>query len=297
MELSNIKKNIEDKTINDSSIIFISSENCFVFDQYVKEISKIKNKKIQYVFDIEQLYDNDLMFSDDSNIKIYKCDELLEIDENIKSQKNTYVCCKKIDKEIKDKLSDIVCEIPKLEQWQIKDYAYEQLNGLKEKKIDFLLSICNYDIYRLQNEIDKLKLFPNIDYTFDTFAKDDIFSDLSSYTVFNLTNAIVKRDINTIKNILYDVDNIDINEIGFITILFNNFKNVIDIQLSKNPTPESTGMKQNQFNAVRYNCGFYTKEQLIKIINFISDLDYKIKSGIVDISNILCYTICNILSM
>ena len=54
MELSNIKKNIEDKTINDSSIIFISSENCFVFDQYVKEISKIKNKKIQYVFDIEQ---------------------------------------------------------------------------------------------------------------------------------------------------------------------------------------------------------------------------------------------------
>ena len=64
--------------------------------------------------------------------------------------------CNKISEDI-----DIeYVSICKLAEWHLKDYMSIKLPGLKEEEIDWLIDITKKDIYRLENEANKIKLFP-----------------------------------------------------------------------------------------------------------------------------------------
>ena len=75
----------------------------------------------------------------------------------------------------------------------------------------------------------------------------------------------------------------------------NHLKNVIDIQLTANATPESTGMNPKQFNAVRYSVGKYSSKNLIRIFDVITTIDSKLKMGLLPHENIIDYLLINIL--
>ena len=112
-----------------------------------------------------------------------------------------------------------------------------------------------------------------------------------------MTNAILKKDLVAISHIFKDIENIDVEPIGLVTILYNNFKNVINVQLSNNPTADKLGMKSNQFNAIRYNCGYYSKESLNKILEILTNIDKQIKIGEMPIDILVDYLIIKILSL
>ena len=208
--------------------------------------------------------------------------------------------CNSVDK---DKSLDIfnpyIVEMPKLEDWQIKDYVYSRADGISTHKLDWLISICNNDIYRLENELDKIELF-NIkerDLLFDVFVDNGMFSDLSNLVVFDLTNAILQKDIKKVNTILEEIKNFDCEPLGVNTILVNSFRNIINIQLTQNPTAEKLGMKGNQFYALKKSCGYYSKEQLIKIYDIITSAEYKMKSGEISNEQLIDYMILNIFSV
>ena len=99
------------------------------------------------------------------------------------------------------------------------------------------------------------------------------------------------------KKIYKEIDKIDIEPIGLVTVLLNNFRNIIKIQLANNPTAESCGMKPNQFWAIKHSCGLYTKEQLLSIFNFLTEIDKKIKTGMIPVDSFLIdYIVINILT-
>jgi DNA polymerase III delta subunit len=106
----------------------------------------------------------------------------------------------------------------------------------------------------------------------------------------------LKKDIPSLKIIYEEIDNIDINDFGLLTILYNNFLNVINIQLGINPTAESLGMKHGQFNAIKYNCGYYSVSQLVNISRLLTDMDRKVKSGEFPTSIMRDYLILSVLS-
>ena len=56
-------------------------------------------------------------------------------------------------------------------------------------------------------------------------------------------------------------------------------------------------MNQKQFNAIRYNCGKYTASQLLNIFDFLTMIDYKLKSGKLQFTDnqFIDYIICNII--
>ena len=140
---------------------------------------------------------------------------------------------------------------------------------------------CNNDVNRLYQEMQKLNIFSEKEriHLFEEMAEDGAFNDLSSNTIFNFTNAVLKKDITSLKAIYEEIENIDVNDFGLLTILYNNFLNVISIQLGINPTAESLGMKWGQFNALKHSCGYYSSNQLITIFKVLTDMDRKVKSG------------------
>lgn len=300
MTLQELKQALETNTFKPTTMILIS-EDKFIPLQYVEEIRKQYNTL--YIDSLQDLMPNeDDIFGDSAEISsdvIIFNTELVDFsDEMLFNKDNVIVIAKKIDKASKKFYGDLVIEVPKLAEWQVKDMVYSFGKGIDTKQLDWLIHNCNSEINRLYQEMTKLLIFSESErkHLFEEMIEDGAFDDLSANTVFNFTNAILKKDYQNLKLIYEEIDNIDVNDFGLLTILYNNFLNVINIQLGVNPTPESLGMSWGQFNAIKHSCGYYSGNQLINIMKLISDMDRKIKSGEFPTNIMRDYMILSILS-
>ena len=283
MTLQELKQSLETNTFKPTTMILVS-EDKFIPLQYVEEIKKQYN--ILYIESLQELVpDENDIFGDfteiSSDIIIFNTELVDFSDEVLFNKDNVIVITNKIDKSSKKFYGDMVIEVPKLVDWQIKDMVYSFGKGVDSKYLDWLIHNCNGNVNRLYQEMTKLFIFSESERThlFEEMIEDGAFDDLSANTIFNFTNAILKKDYSRLKLIYEEIDNIDINDFGLLTILYNNFLNVINIQMGVNPTPESLGMSWGQFNAIKHNCGYYSAVQLINILKLISDMDRRIKSG------------------
>lgn len=293
MNIIELKKNIEDKTLNDSFLILKYSDFPFIARQYIEAISEFKNKPIVYVESLNDITSN--IFGEDDNLYVMNIDK---IDKQFRfaSLDNKIVICKSIDADVLEGMRQYVVEIPKLQQWQIRAYTAKNLPGLSNEEINWLSDVTK-DIYRLSNEVDKIKIFNKKDQgqIFSLLNEEYAYGDLNSSTIFNFTNAITKRDIKTVKNILDTIETMDAEPMGVVSILYKSFKNILDIQMSANATAESLGMNPRQFSAIKYNLGKFNNTELIKIFDMITLVDYQLKSGNLPNDNIIDYLLINIL--
>lgn len=304
MTIETLKTNLDNKTLDDF-YIFFNLETSFLSNQYVDAIAQARGLKLIYIDNLRSLIPdkNDIFGSaetvDASCLYVYKIDKFEDKDLQIKDIKNLIIVCNKIDDETKELFLPYIIEMPKLESWQIKDYVYSLADGVSTNKLDWLINISNNDIYRLHNEISKLNLFSikEREYLFDLMVEEDAFIDLSNYVIFDLTNAILQKDIKKIRYMLEAVHSWDCEPLGLQTLLTNNFRNVLAVQLAPNSPPEKLGLSPKQVYAIRKNnTGYYSRDQLVEIFELISSCDYKMKNG--DLSNdmLIDYMILNILS-
>ena len=173
-------------------------------------------------------------------------------------------------------------------------------DGLSTEAVNWLYDITNGNIYRIQQEMDKLNLFNKDEQLFclDKFIEDGLYDDLTNFNIFNLTNAIMKRDVQSVHDILAEIQNMDVDPFGLLTILYNSFKNLIKVQLTSNPTAESLGISPKQFSAIKYNnVGRFSAEGLNTIIEFLTNIDFRIKNGDLPTDILIEYIITTILSI
>ena len=201
MTLEEVKTSIEQKQLDDKLLIFKYTDIPFVAYQYVNEISSFKKLQIEYIEDLSTIENSvvDIFGTSDikTGIRVYSCDEFNSMSVDLKNEKNIYVITKKIsDNKVKSLFEDNIIYIPKLEDWQIKDYVYSVAEGVSRDNLDWFLSICN-DIYRIDNELDKLRLFDINEqkYLFEDMKYEGSFNDLSSFNVFNITNSVTSKDM------------------------------------------------------------------------------------------------------
>lgn len=275
MDIKSLKQAIEEKTLSNDLLIFKYSDSKFLCDQYVDEIAKIKNLKKLNIDSLEELESNDSFFDNtvDPYLYIYTTDELFEIDSTLN---NVIVLCKKVNKNI----STDYIEFPNVQKWQIEEFLKMRMPGLKEDQILWLCEICNYNFYRLDNECKKIEIFnpQTQSIIFNQMNIDNSFSDLNTLTIFNLSNAIMQKDFNTILSIISNLKNIDIEATGLVTILLRQFKTSIEV-FCNNKWNDSLSCSEKQFKYLKYNSSKYTWNQLINIYEFLLNIDYRLKNG------------------
>ena len=304
MTLSELKNSIEQRSVSDNLIIFVYDDAPFIADQYIREISKIKSKKIQYLESIDGIASNvnDIfgMSQIDDGLKVYRCKELENLSDSAKYETNLFIITNKIkDKSIESRFENYIVYIPKLEGWQLKDYMYSVAEGIERNNLDWLIAASGEDIYRLENELDKFRLFSETErkYLFNDMLLDGAFSDLSSFNVFNVTNAVTSRDYNTLRDALKEIKSFDAEPLGVVTLLYNGFKKLLQVWLAKNPTPENTGLKSGMIYAIKNQPRVFNKEQLLKSFLLLTSIDKKLKTGtLCDMKNLIDYVICRIMS-
>ena len=296
MELKELKEKILNKSNIQFPLVFISSNNDFLLDEYLYGISKNLVLKLHYISSIGELNDiTSSMFYDDDLLFVYKPEKDAVVKEDDVRNSKIIIIYEKLPKE--NKIDSV--EFCKLENWMIEDYASTLLPGLTKQETDWICKICKYNIERVSLECQKLSIFDKKKQSgiFKEINDSNGYCDLNDLNIFNLTNAIVKKDILTIKNIIKDIDNIDIEGTGLVTIMLKQFLNIINIQMGKNVSAEKLGMNERQFRAIQYSCNKYSNDELINNYKFLNEIDYKLKSGLLEMTNkeLVQYILNNIL--
>lgn len=306
MNIQELKNQIESHSITDEIIIMKDSESGFISNQYINEISKVRNLPINYVDSIDGLLiDSGSIFSSDSgesksSLNVLKSEVFIWEDSSITRLKDAIIVVSRFNDKSQEALFEShVVSIPKIESWMWKDYVYSVAEGVSFKDLDWLITLCGNNYFRLQQELDKLMLFNTNErkYVFDSMVQDGAFDDLSSYNIFNFTNAIISKDIDSIRSIYKELSRMDVNEFGLLTILLKNFRNLIMVQLNSNPTPETTGMEAKQLYAVKKLPKCFSAQQLINVYVLLLDIDRQIKVGELSTEYLIDYLIVKILSM
>lgn len=299
MTLEELKNNLCNNIAPNGLLIFKCEDNTFLANQYIDKVSEIKKLNINYLSSVEDIFNltDNVFFNNLDELNVLNVDELVNDIYNKDALTNCIIKCNKIDKEVEKNLKDYIIVFPKLQNEHILEYALTKCKGVDSRAIEWLCEITNYDIFRLDNELEKISLFNEKDRNdlFNLINNDNGYYDLNNYTIFNLINAIVKRDKKSIIDILSVIDTLDIEPMGVITLLIRQFKNIIDIQLNNNVTYKELNMNPKQFNAIKYNCGKYNASQLVNVYELLTEIDYRLKSGLLDNDNIIDYVICNIL--
>ena len=306
MTIEELKHQIESNNVTNSPLIFKDDESLFLSDMYIKAISKSKKLPIKYIQSLSEVVNDSFDFFACETPEQSSCLNVLHAqvyewaDIDISRTTNLIVVTTKFsNKDIEKRLSDYIVVMPKLEDWQIKDYVYSICEGVDHKDLDWLMNICGKNVCRLQQELDKLTLF-NVDerkYLFDSFVRDGSMDDLSSYNIFNFTNAVTSKDFNMLKSIYKEIERADITDFYLLTVLLKNFRNIVMVQLNSNPTPESTGLDSKQLYAIRRIPKVYSAEQLVKIFDFLCDIDRQVKEGELPAPLVVDYLTVKILSM
>ena len=296
MKLEDLKSKLLNENIHISFLVFECEESYFIPKQYITYYAEKNNLNISYIESVQEISNNTNIFGNDNYLYILIQDKYEPEKINYDTIDNCIVICK-TSKDIDKKF---ICKVPKLQKWQVLEYERQVCSGLSNTIYERLYNITQGNINRIDLELAKIKIFPQEirENIYQSVFQGGGYSDLSTTTVFNYTNAIMHKDLTTLIAIQKELQSIDVEGVGILVILNKNIKQLIDVQMSKNSSPEALGMQKNQYYAIKYNCGVFTNTQLIKMFNFITTLDDKLKNGNLQLTNtqLVEYITLNLLS-
>ena len=276
MDIKELKTKIINNSLDDSLLILKYQDNKFLCYHYIDAICKNKNLEKLFISSLNDIGSNDNLFDEEQKY-LYILD-VEKLTEKVNPDfKNLVIVCKELPNDLEVDYIDIT----KIVTWQIEDYVQMRLPGLNDKEVKWLCEVSQYDIYRLDNECKKLEIFTkaNQEIIFKEINKENGYVDLNPTTIFNFTNALMKKDYVSLNNILSELENIDIEGVGLTTTMIKQIKTLIVFTINPKNTAASLGMTPKQFNAIKYNVGKFKNDQLINMFEFLTEIDYRLKNG------------------
>ena len=303
MELKELKKYLEAGVAPRNLIIFIknSIDDSFLINQYIKAICDTNNllrRNIQSLTEENSALGFVMDYTDD--LKVLTVDTFEEFLDSYDDIEDTIVICNKIDKKIKSLVADYVIEIPALKDWQIKAYMKMLVPTLSDENIDWLYAAADKNIYRIINELDKLALFNPAEQKVifdelkyepgtDLVAVPDDRNKLSKLNTFIVANAVFDGKKTILLELLKHKDTADVDFLGLVSNILTKAKQMLLIlKKEKDITAETLGCSPKQFgfilNACNNEYAHFPISYLQYLISFLSEIDLKLKSGLLDMS-------------
>ena len=106
MDIVELKKRIEDNTLNNKVLILKYSDNTFLCKHYIKHIAQNKGKEILYISSLSEIEEDSNFFEMESPfIRVLEKDNLEESIDN--SLKDLIIICKNVPKDLKIDYTDM----------------------------------------------------------------------------------------------------------------------------------------------------------------------------------------------
>ena len=280
MTIKELKEDILGNNLS-QVVILNSSKNDYLPLQYARYLANANNLELKLIDTLNDYPANIGDFAINDSFYLCEVEKLSDIDADILENTNLIISAKKIDKSITDTYKDIIIDLPEFEEWQVVNYIQGICPGLLDTQAKKLAKSCAYDLFKIDSELSKLKVFAPAAQTelFNVFVSNGIFSEVVEENIYDLTDAIQNKDLEKIRIILTNIANIDVESTGLITLLSNNFKKLIKVWLAKKPTEASTGLKSNQIWVISRLKRTYNEAQLLKVLKTINEVEYKLKNS------------------
>lgn len=301
MNVKMLKEQILNNSLSDDFLVLVCEDNFFIAEQYITKLCQIKHYTENFV---NELVDQEksalsLVFDFSNVLNILKTEVFSEFSSDYSQFKNNIVICNKVDKKVEDSLKNYIIKIPKLVDWQIKDYIKTICKDLEADEVDWLFDVTDGNIYRIENELDKIKLFSGIKQReILNELKYDDNSDLYKISVFTLCDALLKRNIVVLNDYLRHIDVANVDPFSLIGLLISNYKKILFINFNSGLSAEQLKMTPKQINAIKYYYRNISEKTVVNALKYLTSLDRQLKTGKLDLENnkIIELIICSLLN-
>lgn len=309
MLVTELKSNIMHKQI-DNFYIFTGDE-IEIMNIYANKIAEVSNKLLSRVDCVSQIFrklgsfslidksycyvvrdDKDFMTSDKALESIQsklKNDILILMITNLDKRSKVY-------KLYQDRIVEFNHIEPK---WFIK-YINQKVVLNKDRCLE-LANACDCDYGQVMLELDKVITYHNacndkdVDSTFDMLMDSGVLYQSPKDAIFDLVDAVMHRQLRRAFDLLDDCIAIGENPLTIVTVLYNNVKQVLQVQSCKSSNiSDATGLPWNIVKVTQSKCGIYTISELVNMLYLIRSIEKSIKIGTIDPTIAVPYILVNI---
>jgi DNA polymerase III delta subunit len=299
MTLMELKNFITEKIVPTDFMIFVSKDNPYLATQYVKALGELSVGGINKINSIYEPQQSSLMLltSSAEALNVLTVDTFDERAEEYSQFENTIVVCEQVDKSIAKNVEKYIIKFPKLEEWQICDYAKTICPKLDNEDIEWLVKATGGSIERVNNELAKVALFSKDDQK-EVFnaIRFDPQTDLYNADIFAVVNALVEGDM----LVLFDFIRHNGHEMHEPVMLVNraltSLKNIVLVSQNPNLTAEDCGVSAGQYKFIKYKYRSLNIEAVKQKIKFLTNFDLMLKSSKLELNkrDMLSYIINNL---
>lgn len=299
MTLMELKEHITNNRVPTDFMIFVNKDNPFLASQYIKELGKLSDGGISKIYSIYEPQQSSLslLTSCEGVLNVLTTDTFDERAEDYTQFENIIVVCEQVDKSIAKCVEDFVIKFPKLEEWQIFDYAKMLCPALDDEDILWLVKATDNNIERVSNELAKVSLF-NKDEQKAAFAsiRFDPQTDLYKVDLFAVVNALVEGDMpilfDFIKHNGYD----SIEPVVLANRALTSLKNIIIVSQNPTLTAEECGVSIGQYKFLKNKYHSLKVPAVMQKIKFLSNFDLMLKTSQLELNkrDMLSYLISNL---
>lgn len=294
MQIWELKSKIESNDI--PNLLILTGDERALMQIYVNQIESVMGRKKICVPSVMDAYNESLTRSlidtgtkllfvaDDSKFKTEESEKIWDKLKSIKA-KLIVTYSGTLDKRSKfyKQFEDNIVYFDKMKEDMLVNVLSATL-PIKSDYLKWLAQSCNNDYGRCLLELDKVSVFnlsdkEEMNKMFLSFAKSGVFHSDIPDCVFDFTNAVMKRDVRETFLILDDLKRRGDNPIQVLGLLYNNFRNLLSVQMATQLTSASIGLEERQINAIKWNKGKYTDYELMDAVQLIAELDRSIKIG------------------
>ncbi|MBP3631267.1 MAG: DNA polymerase III subunit delta [Clostridia bacterium] len=194
----------------------------------------------------------------------------------------------------------VVVDCNKLDEITLKKWIVAKVgrSGLQieEGAVALLIDYSNSSLARINSELDKLLSVGEPIIT-SSLIESFVVPD-REYQIYELTDAISKGESERVFNIVETIMAHEKYPIGIIQYLYQSFRKLLFIVLSKKSDEDLAVMLKVKPYAVkmsRIQASKFTPKELKKINEQLSNLEFDIKAGRANVQNSVIYAICKIL--
>jgi hypothetical protein len=282
MTQQELKQNILDKKLP-NFMVWCNKEQYFNM-LYIDKIKEVYGIEPTYLYDIKDI-SNIFKGGFTENIYIMYGDlkDIKGIAKPSKNNKFIFITTE-ATKEQEELYKDNLVKFIEFDSVNVGNLLTE-LYPLNIKQAIKVATFCDNSISKCINELEKVKI---LDGDFIKNLNKLTMDDQMNFTIepneYKIIEQIVKRQIDIISlEEFLEWDNCNI--LGFLTLLYGTYRNILQIKEQKYTTPQeievTTGIKQNVIYAIQktYNINQYDTDYLISRLNLCRELIEDIKSG------------------
>lgn len=157
---------------------------------------------------------------------------------------------------------------------------------LSEDNCKKLIEVCENDYSRILLEIDKIRLFQhsdsgskNYNSAFEELLDQRIIYQPPKDAIFDFVDAVLRRKKKAF-DLLEQCYAVGESTIVLLSVLYNNVKQVLQVQsCNSNDIAKTTGLTGWQIKCAKEKMNYYSIGDLVYMLEFIQDVEKKIKTG------------------